>query len=100
MIIGRLLLTLLLVQVALSQGGTAGSMQGVVVNAYTGLPFSGATVELLGVQRGRVLSRTVRTDSKGEFEFPNVPPGSGYQLVVTGERLLATAYGQHSRNEP
>jgi hypothetical protein len=100
MMIRRLLLTLLLAQIALSQGGEAGSIQGAVVNGYTGLPFPGATVELLGVQHGRVLSRTVRTDSKGEFQFPNVPPGSGYQLLVTGERLLATAYGQNSRNEP
>lgn len=100
MIIRRLGLALLLVQIALSQGGIAGSFQGVVVNGYNGLPFPGATVELLGIQHGRVLSRTVRTDSKGEFQFPNVPPGSGYEIVVTGERLLATAYGQNSRNEP
>jgi hypothetical protein len=100
MIVRRLLLALLLVQLALSQGGGQSSIHGVVVNIYSGLPFPGASVELLGIQHGRVLSRTVKTDSKGEFHFPNVPPGSGYQLVVTGERLTATAYGQNSRNEP
>jgi hypothetical protein len=100
MMIRRLLLTVLLAQIALSQGGGAGSIQGVVVNGYTDLPFPGASVELLGIQHGRVLSRAVRTDSKGEFQFSNVQPGSGYQIVVTGERLLATAYGQKNRNEP
>ena len=100
MMIRRLLLTVLLAQITLSQGGSPGSIQGIVVNSYTDLPFPGASVELLGIQHGRVLSRTVRTDSKGEFQFPNVPPGSGYQIVVTGERILATGYGQKNRNEP
>jgi Carboxypeptidase regulatory-like domain len=100
MTIRRIALTLFLAQLALSQGGGMGSIQGVVLNSYTNQPVPGASVELMGIQRGRVLTRTVRTGEKGEFKFPNVPPGSGYQLVVTGERLQATAYGQKTRNEP
>src|SRR5262252_3667820 len=100
MIIRRIALTVLLAQIALSQAGATGSIQGFVVNSYTDQAVAGASVELMGIQHGRVLSRIVRTDAKGEFKFPNVPSGSGYQLVVTGERLQATAYGQKTRNEP
>src|SRR5687767_6808912 len=100
MILRRLILTLFLVQVALSQGGGNGSIQGVVVNEYTGLPHASATVELLAVQRGRVLSIKAQTGANGEFRFADLPAGSGYQILVTGPRLQATAYGQRSWNEP
>ena len=100
MILRRLVLTLLLVQMAVSQDGGPGSIHGVVINEFSGQPYAEASVELLGIQRGRVLTRTVRTDAKGQFHFADVPPGSGYQIIVTGERLQPTAHGQRSWNEP
>lgn len=96
----RLLLTALLFQSALSQGGRPGSIHGVVVNDITGAPVSGARVEVMGVQAGRVLARSVRTDAKGTFRFDSLPPGSGYQLVVTGEGLQPIAHGQRSWDDP
>jgi hypothetical protein len=100
MIFRRVVLILLIAQMAVSQGGGAGSIHGVVVNDYSGNPYVEASVELLGVQRGRVFSRIVRTNAKGEFQFTDVPAGSGYQIIVTGERLQPTAYGQRTWNEP
>src|SRR5688572_1482674 len=100
MILRRLVLTLLLVQAALSQGGGNASIHGIVVNQFTGLPYPAATVELLSVQRGRVLALKSQSDTNGEFHFPDLPAGSGYQIVVSGPRLQPTAYGQRSWNEP
>jgi Carboxypeptidase regulatory-like domain len=96
----RLVVTLLLAQNALHPQTEAGSIQGIVINEFTGLPFPGAFVELTGVQHGRVLARSVKTGSDGEFFFKDVPPGSDYQVVVTGEGLRATAHGQHSADDP
>jgi hypothetical protein len=96
----RLLVAALLLQTGLSQGVRPGSIRGVVVDNVTGAPISGLRVEVMGVQAGRVLARSVSTDSKGEFRFDNLPPGSGYQLVVTGEKLRPIAHGQRSWDEP
>ncbi|HET9220106.1 MAG TPA: carboxypeptidase-like regulatory domain-containing protein [Terriglobia bacterium] len=100
MVFRRFVLALLFVQVALPQAGRNGSIQGVVINEYSGQPYTEASVELMGVQQGRVLSRTVRTDANGAFRFGDVPPGMGYHLVVTGDRLQPTAHGQRNWNEP
>jgi hypothetical protein len=47
-----------------------------------------------------VLSRIAKTDANGEFRFADVPPGSGYQLVATGEDFRATAHGQRTWDDP
>ena len=100
MILFRLLVAALLFQTGLSQGVRPGSIRGVVVDDVTGTPISGLSVEVTGVQSGRVLTRSVRTDARGQFRFDNLPPGSGYQLVVTGEKLQPTAHGQRNWDEP
>jgi hypothetical protein len=100
MLFRRLVLALLIVQVALSQAGGNGSIHGLVINEYSGQPYSEASVELMGVQQGRVLSRTTKTDANGGFHFTDVPPGTGYHLVVTGERLQPTAHGQRNWDQP
>jgi hypothetical protein len=96
----QLLVAALLFQTGLSQGVRPGSIRGVVVDDVTGAPISGLSVEVMGVQAGRVLARSVKTDARGQFRFDNLPPGSGYQLVVTGEKLQPIAHGQRNWDEP
>src|SRR5687767_12766876 len=56
-----------------------GAISGVVVDALTGRPLSGASVSLgrLDVQRP---SPRMLTDSKGRFIFHNLPPSAEYFL--------------------
>ena len=96
----RLALAVFLIQSGLPQGGEAGSIHGFVINSATGLRFSGATVELSSIQHGKILSRSVKTDARGEFHFADVPPGSGYQLIATGEDVQPAAHGQRTWDDP
>jgi len=75
----------------------ASAITGVVVDASTGLPLSGAVVGIVGT------SRSATTDQHGAFAFPGVVPGryqlrvdhSGYQPVVSDQ--LALVAGQEAK---
>ena len=68
------------------------------VAAGIGDPLSGATVELTVVDGDRIRSYTTRTGRDGKFQFRNLPPGFGYQLVA----ILAPDYlpGQYGQTAP
>src|SRR5512134_2736662 len=83
-----------------AQQSTAPSIQGSVVRASGEQPVAGARVELLGVEAGKVHSRTVTTGNDGRFTFRDLVAGVPYQIVVTGSGLQPTAYGQQSPGEP
>jgi hypothetical protein len=94
-----LLLTVLLLPPLAAQN-TRGSIEGIVVHDPTGKPLADATVELTVVEGAKVVSRTTKTRDDGRYSFTNLPPASGYQLVVTGSRLWPTAYGQKRSRGP
>jgi hypothetical protein len=92
-----LLLTVLLLQTVAAQN-TRATIDGLVVHDKTGKPIPEASLELTVVEGGKVISRTTKTKEDGRFSFTNLPPGSGYQLVMSGTGFWTTAYGQkHSR---
>ena len=68
---------------SLPPGGTYQSVSGVVVDAATNNPVSGATVTI-----DTVLSAT--TDKDGKFSFDRVPVGD-FDYVVTAPGYKATA---------
>ena len=68
---------------ALPPGGTYNAVQGVVVDAATNQPVSGATVTI-----DTVLTTT--TDAQGKFSFAQVPVGD-VDVVIT-----ATGYKDYS----
>ena len=96
----RLALAVFLIQNSLPQENLNGSIHGVVLNAITGTRLAGAAVELIGTEHGRVVSRSTKSDGAGEFNFADLPPGFGYQLIVSGEDLQSTAHGQNSWDDP
>src|SRR5688572_171108 len=82
---------------AAQAGATSGTgaISGVVVDALTGSPLSGASVSLgrLDVQRP---SPRMVTDSKGRFIFHNLPPSAEYFLDARAFGYAATRYGWSS----
>jgi protocatechuate 3,4-dioxygenase beta subunit len=78
----------------------SGSIEGVVVYGSTDRPVANAQLELTQIEGGRVVSRMANADSEGRFSFRNLPGGDGYQLVVRGSGLRATAYGQRTLADP
>jgi protocatechuate 3,4-dioxygenase beta subunit len=64
------------------------SVAGTVIDATTGAPLPGATVQL----QGRILLRA-ESDSGGGFSFDSVPAGS-YSLSVDRQGWITGAYGQ------
>lgn len=73
----------------LPPGGTYQSVQGVVVNAATNQPVSGATVTI-----DTVLTAT--TDANGKFSFAQVPIGElDYQVSATGAKYAPTTGTAH-----
>ncbi len=68
---------------ALPPGGTYNAVQGVVLDAATSQPISGATVTI-----DTVLTAT--TDAQGKFSFAQVPVGD-VDVVIT-----ATGYKEYS----
>jgi hypothetical protein len=78
----------------------SGSIEGTVVLASSGRPVTSADLELTQIEGGRVVARKAEVDSQGRFSFRNLPAGNGYQLVVRGSGLRATAYGQRSTSDP
>src|SRR5262245_20165350 len=115
-------LVLLFVHAPASSQGFQASIEGVVVKTGTadvtlqfpelqngktnvaggvGEPLSGATVELTAVDVDRVRSYTTRTNRDGRFQFRNVPPGTGYQLVaMLSPEYLPGQYGQPAAGVP
>jgi len=76
------------------------SVRGIVVDAASNLPVYAAVVELTGVKGGQVLSYSDVTGKDGKFEFPEVQPASGYQLVASDVGNYRTgAFGQHAPND-
>lgn len=78
----------------------SGSIEGTVVLASSGKAVTSAELELTQIEGGRVVARKAEVDSQGRFSFKNLPAGNGYQLVVRGSGLRATAYGQRSSSDP
>ena len=76
------------------------SIQGVVVDAASNLPVYAAVVELTAVKGGQVLTYSDVTGKDGKFQFPDVQPGSGYQLVASDPGNYRTgAFGQYTPND-
>lgn len=65
-------------------GVTSGAIGGIVVEADTGLPISGASVTT------EPPTGSVTTDVEGRFVIPNVPPGR-YTVTVTEPGYVATS---------
>ena len=71
------------------------------VTSGIGEPLSGATVELTTIAGDRVRSFTTRTGRDGKFNFRNVAPGEGYQLVAfLSPEYLPAQYGQRYPGMP
>ena len=94
-----ILLSALLLQAPPFQN-TRASIEGVVVHNSTARPVARASVELMVIEGPRVVSRTVTTREDGTFAFTNLPPASGYQIVVRGEGFWPTAFGQQYSRGP
>jgi len=94
-----ILLASLLLQSTVSQD-TRASLEGIVVHDTTGKPVAKASVELTVVEGPRVVSRITTSGADGRFSFKELPAAEGYQLVVTGEGLWPTAYGQRRSYGP
>jgi hypothetical protein len=74
---------------ALPPGGTYQSVSGVVVDAVTKQPVSGATVTI-----DTVLTRT--TDAAGKFTFPKVPVGDiDYVVTMPGGSYKSYSSSAH-----
>lgn len=80
------LASLLLLAPVRTWAAAFGSVSGTVQDAQS-RPVQGAHVTLQSMASGAV--RTVRTDRRGHFDFPNVPIGS-YQLSVAAEGFIAS----------
>jgi len=78
---------------------TPASIDGTVVYVSTGRPVESASAELTRIDGGRVISE-IASVRNGRFSFKNLPAGSGYQLVVKGDGLRPTAYGQRALSDP
>jgi len=72
-----------------SPAAATGAVSGVVTDATTGAPLSGALVYLSN--RGRSIAGTQGrqlTDTKGRFAFVNVPPGTTYTVTTSRSGYL------------
>jgi hypothetical protein len=65
---------------AVSSQGGLGAISGVVTNARSRNPISGAVVIVSG---GSAAKHSVLTDGAGRFVFPNLPAGTTYVVNVT-----------------
>jgi hypothetical protein len=65
-----------------------------------GEPLGGVTLELTAVDADRVRSYTAKTGRDGKFEFRDVLPGTGYQLVAIHPDYLPGQYGQQFPGTP
>jgi hypothetical protein len=75
------------------------SIEGRVVRS-SGATIEGAVVELLGIEDGRVRSRTQTSKADGVFRFSDLVAGTSYQIIVTGPGLQPTAHGQSGPTDP
>lgn len=94
-----ILITTLLLQ-ALASKDPPASIEGVVVHDPTGKPIAMAAIELTVVEGPKVVSRTTTSKEDGRFSFVNLPPGEGYQIVVSAPGVWPTAYGQQRSYGP
>jgi Carboxypeptidase regulatory-like domain len=82
-----------------AQGGAGAALSGPyriagsVVNAMTGEPVNGATVEILTVEDSRTFAST-ETDSEGHFALEQVPAGK-FQLSASKRGFCTSLYDQH-----
>src|SRR6187401_2494290 len=93
----RVALIALLLQAVSAPRETTGSVEGIVVEAESQRPISGAVVELTGLAEGgfKVLSFSARSSTGGGFLITGIPPGAAYSLVVTNvPNFVPAAYGQ------
>src|SRR5262249_26126372 len=63
-------------------------------------PVEGAIVELFVYVRGKVERYSDTSRKDGSFQFSDLKPGTGYQLVATEAEHQPGAYGQRSEYEP
>ena len=78
----------------------SGVIRGRVFTAEGEYPLARATVTLYAAEgRGNERPRTVRTDSRGEYEFSDAEPGK-YLLRASRNGYLRQRYGQKTSSEP
>ena len=85
---------------ARSQDTVTGAFLGTVTNSLTGLPITGAAVEIINEQTGLIIPKT--TDSEGRFFQGLLAPGvyrsrvaaQGFQTREVLQRLFITRTGE------
>jgi beta-lactamase regulating signal transducer with metallopeptidase domain len=88
------ILTLSTTTPAQSISSDEGIVQGQVVDARSGRPVPGATVEISGGDR----SQQALTTDEGRYEVRGLAPGE-YNVRVQARRYIAAEYGQRYANE-
>ncbi len=75
-------------------------IRGFVIDAASNEPVAGAIVELTVPVKGKVERYSDTSRKDGSFEFADLKPGSGYQLVATDVDHQSGAFGQRSEYDP
>ena len=68
-------------------------ISGIVVNARTGAPVTGADLTLRQSRDGKIVGQT-SSDAEGHFSFPSLGDGK-FALIATGKGYVPSAYQEH-----
>src|SRR6185436_11110874 len=75
-------------------------IRGIVIDAASNEPVAGAVLELTVPVKGKVERYSSTSRKDGSFEFADLKPGSGYQLVAIDADHQSAAFGQRSEYDP
>src|ERR1041385_7467722 len=75
-------------------------IRGNVIDAASNEPVAGAIVELTIPVKGKIEHYSDTTRKDGSFEFHDLQPGIGYQLVAFETYHQPGAFGQRSEFDP